>query len=156
MSFKLVDSISDAMHVRKLRNSCRLDLTNAQNHIGFVQQLRWYFGKYRRDRRDASYRVFLLYEEKMAVGFGALALRDGQMFVTECVAAEFRGRGHGRLILERLIQIANAEDRDLMAEIWATNSRSVHLHESAGFELVARTMKDGGQLLRYHLLVNKA
>ena len=155
MTFKLVDSLREAMHVRALRNACRLDLTNSTEHIGFVRQLHWYFGDYRRERRSANYRVYLLYEQGVPIGYGALALQNEELLVTECVAPAHRGQGYGNMILKGLTQIAVDERRDLAAEIWANNSPSLALHKSAGFELVSRATKDGKELQRHRLSLNK-
>lgn len=130
--------------VRSLRNSCREDLTNHRDHIGVAQQVHWYFRSYRPLRRSGSYRLYLLYNnEGTPVGYGALALRDRQLYVTECVAREHRGLGHGRSILAQLMSIACEEQRDLVAEIWEENHRSIALHVRAGFTFLSRDLKRG-------------
>jgi L-amino acid N-acyltransferase YncA len=141
---KPVDSLREAMIVRSLRNSCRENLTNHQEHIGVGQQVHWYFWSYRRSKRSGSYRLYLLYNDAgSVVGYGALALRDRRLYVTECVGRDHRGLGHGRSILAELMSIASQEQRDLIAEIWAENQRSIALHVRAGFTLLSRDIKCG-------------
>lgn len=156
MRFKMVESLGEAMHVRVLRNSCRLDLTNLRNHIGFLRQLHWYFKEYLDQSKAENYRLYLLYDEQNSpLGYGALALQNGKLFITECVGPAHRGRGHGLVILQKLIQIGAEEKRDLVAEIWATNAPSLALHKKAGFELESRSTKDGKELVRYLLSIEK-
>lgn len=156
MRFKMVDRLREAMKVRVLRNACRRDLTNSRNHIGVFRQLRWYFKNYRRDKKTASYRLYLLYnEQNLPVGYGALAFRDGKLFITECVNPAHRGRGYGLIILQELIEIASAERCCLVAEIWAANGPSLALHKKAGFELVSRATKDGKELQRHALSLSE-
>jgi RimJ/RimL family protein N-acetyltransferase len=156
MRFKMVESLREAMHVRVLRNTCRLELTNSRNHIGVLRQIRWYFKEYLNQKKAENYRLYLLYDEQnIPLGYGALALRNRKLFITECVGPAYRECGHGLVILQKLIQIGAEEKRDLIAEIWATNAPSLALHKKAGFELESRTTKDGKELLRYLLSFDK-
>ncbi len=152
MFLKLVENLREAMQVRTLRNSCREYLTNNRDHIGILQQLRWYFGYYCPARRTARYRLYvLLSKERSPLGYGALALRDEKLFVTECVAPGHRGEGYGRIILRYLTKIAAREQRDLVAEIWVSNNPSIALHEREGFTLRSRSIQSGSELYTYEL-----
>lgn len=154
MFLKLVDSLGEALQVRRLRNSCREYLTNHTAHIGVRQQMLWYFQYYRTAKQTQKYRLYLWHDDRgVPLGYGALALEDGKLLVTECVATKHRGLGHGGSILNRLVRIALEEKRDLVAEIWATNEGSVALHEKAGFKLESRRTKRGVELRRYLLPV---
>jgi L-amino acid N-acyltransferase YncA len=156
MRFKLVESLREAMQVRRLRNECRAQLTNSKDHIGILKQSRWYFTHYRSAKKAATYRLFLLYDEHdLAVGYGALAFSNGRLLTTECVGRSYRGRKYGRVILDNLIRVASTEGRDLVAEIWATNVSSLALHQSAGFALESQIMRAGEELQR-HLLAYSA
>lgn len=152
MLFKLVETFSEGMKVRALRNSCRDHLTNHRDHISILQQARWYF-RYR-DAKQTQYRLYLLHNDQNSpVGYGGLSLQAGKLFITECVGTQYRGMGHGSLILDRLAQIGLAEGRDMIAEIWATNQQSIALHEKAGFKLKSSTTKHNKELRRYLLSV---
>jgi len=154
MFLKLVDNLREAMQVRELRNSCRDYLTNNRAHIGIGRQLFWYFRYYRNAKATGKYRLYIWYDDRgVALGYGALALDDGKLLITECVATKHRGRGHGSSILDRLVRIALEEKRDLVAEIWATNEGSVALHEKAGFKLESRRTKGGEEIQKYLLSV---
>ncbi len=148
---RLVTGLKDAMAVRRLRNSCARYLTNARDPIGWWAQLQWYLRHYRRALRERRYRVYLFLEKGRPVGYGALQRHEGRLLITECVAAEYRGRGIGSAILGELIAMARREGRDLVAEIWASNRPSVGLHEKAGFRL-EKTLDHHGDVLSVYRL----
>jgi ribosomal protein S18 acetylase RimI-like enzyme len=156
MQFKIVESLREALQARELRNSCRLDLTNHRDHIGVLRQVRWYFTDYLAAKESSRYRVYVLYNERQsAVGYGALCLRNGELYITECVAPKYRRQGHGQLILQQLIQIAVSEQRDLVAEIWVKNIPSLALHRKAGFEIESSCGREGEELQRHRLCLRK-
>src|ERR1041385_2610412 len=100
MPITAVESLSHVLQVRRLRNSCRDQLTNHHEHIGIAQQIRWYFQYYRR-ARIAEYRLYLLLsDERIPLGYGAARLLDDKLLVTECVGTAYRGRGYGTMILQ--------------------------------------------------------
>ncbi len=147
-----VETLTQALQVRRLRNACREYLTNCQDHIGFFQQLLWYFRTYRPALRDQTYRLFLIFDKHdLPVGYGALALKEDELKVTECVAPEYRGRGFGRMILNHLIDIAAQEKRDLVAEIFTANLRSIALHEKARFRHDSTKSSRGKEIRSYRL-----
>ncbi len=148
---RLMASLSDAMIVRRLRNSCARYMTNAREPIGRWAQTRWYLSHYRGAVKAQRFRVYLFSAAGEPVGYGALLLKAGELHVTECVAAEQRGRGVGRAILDRLIDVAGSEGRDLVAEIWTSNQPSIGLHEKAGFVLEKTTEQRGESLSVYRL-----
>lgn len=138
--------------MRTIRNSCREHLTNNQDHIGITQQLFWYLRYYRNAKEAGTYRLYLWYDDRsVPLGYGALALDDGKLLITECVAIRHRGLGHGSAILRHLVRVAVEEKRDLVAEIWATNETSVALHKKAGFKLESRRTKAVGEIQTYLL-----
>src|SRR5437870_640271 len=128
MSLTPVTTLDQALLVRSLRNSCREFLTNYQRRLGIVQQVRWYFSFYRAAYQSGHYRLYLLRDDRGdRVGYGALALQDTNLLITECVNRQHRGKGYGRAILGELMCIAYSEQRDLIAEIWADNAASIAL-----------------------------
>ena len=151
MNLKLVETLGEAMQVRRLRNCCSSYLTNHQGQIGILEQVRWYFYFYRKARSSGEYRLYVAHEDRAPVGYGALAFRNGELHVTECVGGEYRGRGHGTAILNEMIRIAQVEGRSLVAEIWTNNKRSVALHKKAGFRLDSTKSIASNEIGRYVL-----
>lgn len=150
-SFEPLDSVIDALAVRRLRNSCAASLTNHRRSIGRLAQILWYLRRYRAGVDSGRYRVFLFREGTTPNGYGALRLRDDELLITECVALEHRGRGLGRQILSRLREIGRSEGRDLIAEIWSSNQASITIHEKAGFVHENTVDRRGEPMLVYRL-----
>jgi RimJ/RimL family protein N-acetyltransferase len=151
MIFQPVSNLKQAMQARKLRNSCCEYLTNHRLPISVHSQFIWYLRSYRRASNSGEYRLYLAFDRKIAVGYGALSLEAEGLQVTECVASDHRGRGYGSAILDHLIQIAKQEERNLIAEIWSSNKRSIVMHERVGFQLESSRSKDGKEIRRYLL-----
>jgi RimJ/RimL family protein N-acetyltransferase len=150
MTFKPVNTLSDALTVRCIRNECRLFLTNDTGYISIPRQIYWYFTYYRKAARTGIYCIFIARNNiSQPVGYGALHLADRHLLVTECVAEKYRGQGWGFLILKKLINIAGREKLPLIAEIRATNKISIALHKKCGFILDATKVKSGYKLCIY-------
>ncbi len=146
----LVQTVGQVLQVRNLRNTCCGHLTNYQQSIGFIQQIRWFFVSYLPALRTGKYRIYLFFSDGQAIGYGGLDLKDTDLYITECVSSKFRGQGYGRQILSSLMQIAAQEGRRLVAEIWSTNMASLRLHEKAGFYWVQTRQHKGMNLEEYH------
>src|SRR5262245_3370720 len=156
MHLKLVETVAESMRVRQLRNGCREYLTNYTGHIGTLRQLLWYFRFYRHSRKTTQCRLYLWYDnDGVAVGYGAMAFEEGRLLVTECVSKTERGKGHGGAILDNLVRIATAEGKNVVADIWASNTRSIAMHEKRGFMLESSISRDGSELRTYVLSVNR-
>ncbi|HAV94011.1 MAG TPA: hypothetical protein DCW33_03980 [Proteobacteria bacterium] len=139
-----INSLVDALAVRKLRNECCNCFTNHQKKIALFRQVYWYYFQYRILRATSDYRVFLFrLSSGRSVGFGALAKQDEGLYVTECVGCDFRGLGFGTKILEAMIKVSDQEGLNLIAEIWADNQPSIGLHEKMGFESQSQSICNG-------------
>jgi RimJ/RimL family protein N-acetyltransferase len=147
---RLVTNVFQALRVRRLRNTCRAYLTNYRDAIGVRQQIRWFYGSYRKMLQAGEYRIYL-YDDGPSggVGYGALHLQDGRLYITECVAPAQRGRGVGRAILAHLLDTARRQRRAVVAEIWADNAVSIALHTRAGFKLASTRQHHGRDLHVY-------
>jgi GNAT superfamily N-acetyltransferase len=151
-----VESLSQVLQVRRLRNSCRAQLTNHNEYIGLIRQTRWYFGYYRR-ARVAHYRLYLLLSDaRVPLGYGAARSQDDKLLITECVSTDHRGQGHGTAMLRHLIAIGREEGRELVAQIWSDNRASISMHEKAGFKLQSMESKGGRELATYVLRIPPA
>lgn len=152
MTFNRLNSLSDALAVRRIRNECRMYLTNYTGYISIPRQVYWYFTYYRRAAQTGIYRIFITRDDKNhPVGYGALHRLGRELFVTECVAKKYRGQGYGQAILKKLIDIAGREKLPLIAEIRATNKISIALHKKCGFILDTTKLKPGYKLHVYKI-----
>lgn len=154
-TYKLVTTLSQALQVRRLRNTSYQFMTNYRQPISVIWQIYWYFHYYRAARQSGAYRVYLFYDDRgIPIGYGALSLKGIQLYATECVKPACRGHGYGKVILATLIEITRKQKRDLVAEIWASNERSIAMHKEAGFELMGTRTHNGGTINVYILKVN--
>lgn len=150
MTFNPVNTLADALAVRRIRNECRVYLTNYTGYIGVPRQIYWYFTYYWRAAQAGTYRMFIARDNKNhPVGYGALHCLDKELLVTECVAEKYRGQGYGQAILKKLTDIARHEKLPLNAEIRATNKISIALHKKCGFTLDTTKLKLGYKLYVY-------
>lgn len=115
----------------------------------------WYKAKV-----DGNYPVFVAEEDGRPVGFssfGPFRAWAAYQFTVEnsiYVAADQRGKGIGRALLEPLIEAARERGlHALIASIDATNAVSLKLHASFGFEEVARFREVGYKFGRWLDLV---
>lgn len=88
--------------------------------------------------------------EGTVVGFGSLSrFRDRAAYAptvedTVYVWPEFQGRGAGRAILERLIELAAAHGfHSVIARIVGHNEASIGVHRACGFEMVGTEREVG-------------
>lgn len=146
--FKPVETISDALIVRRIRNECRSFLTNYSGYISLPRQIYWYYSYYRRAARVKTFQLFIASNRnEVPVGYGALNLMDKQLYVTECVTEKYRGQGYGSAILANLILVGKKQKLPLVAEIWANNQRSIDLHKKFRFVLSGSKIKSGSKIV---------
>ena len=73
MTFNPVNTLSDVLSVRRIRNECRTYLTNYTGYISIPRQIYWYFTYYRRAARAGIYRIFIARDSKaQMIGYGAV------------------------------------------------------------------------------------
>ena len=116
-----------------------------------AEQLAWMT-----DRSGAHVVVVAVDDNGFVVGFGALsAYRERAGYATTVedsvyVHEAHRGAGVGRLLLSDLVDRATAHGfHALMAKIVGHHEASIHLHESAGFEIVGREREVGRKFGRW-------
>jgi len=90
------------------------------------------------------------YEGQTIKGWAALTPVSGRCVyagvaeVSVYVAAEFRGSGIGRILLQRLIHASEEEGLwTLQAGIFSENKASIQLHEKCGFRMIGYREKIG-------------
>jgi RimJ/RimL family protein N-acetyltransferase len=147
MEFKRVRSLRDALAVRKIRNEGCSYLTNDQNKISVLGQVNWYYSFF---KNQVDYQLYLLMD-KVPVGYGAIHKEGKKWYITEVVKEKFRHKGYGTIILFALKEFAKLEESQLIAEIWASNKKSIALHIKHGFKLNGSKMKSGKKINIYYV-----
>lgn len=108
------------------------------------------------DKLKAGYPVFVAESEGKVAGFstfGPFRAWQAYKYTVEnsvYVAADHRGKGIGRLLMMPLIKEAKKREMHaIIAGIDATNTVSLHLHQSLGFEEVAHFREVGYKFGRW-------
>lgn len=73
-------------------------------------------------------------------GYGVVSTAAGEAHILNlCVAPDFQGRGHGRRLLNRMIDLARwHRARSIFLEVRPSNHRAIKMYEAKGFSCVGR------------------
>ena|SRR5258708_4483448 len=109
-----------------------------------------------RKKQEQRFPVFVAEENGKIVGFSSLGLFRAWAAYKHTVensvyvAADSRGKGIGRLLLEPLIDAAKELNiHAIVSGIEASNKASIHLHKQLGFEEVAHFKEVGYKFGRW-------
>lgn len=99
----------------------------------------WTFGIFR-DCMAAGYECWVLERSAELIGYGVLSVAGGEAHVLNlCVAPDEQGRGHGRRILARLLDLARWHHADrVFLEVRPSNKTAVALYDSVGFNEIGK------------------
>ncbi len=69
------------------------------------------------------------------IGYGVMSLGAGEAHILNiCIAPEYQGRGHGRRLLRRLVDLARWHKADqVFLEVRPSNPRAIQLYREEGF-----------------------
>jgi GNAT superfamily N-acetyltransferase len=121
---RVATSIADFLFLRRLRNQVRHQMTNSTAAVGYLRQFRFYLGK------PPNVEVYIGWIGAKRAGYLLLRQESTSCFITEAVDERFRGTG----VATRLVHFAQECRADLTAAILLTNTASIKLHQSAGFQ----------------------
>jgi len=132
---RVATSISDYLFLRQLRNQVRYQMTNSTAPVGYWRQFRFYLSK------PPNVKVYIGWMSAKRAGYLLLRQESASCFITEAVDERFRRAG----VAARLVHFAQECYADLTAEILLTNTASIELHQSAGFQFSG----DDGRIATY-------
>lgn len=94
----------------------------------------WTYGIFR-DCLGAGYQCWVLTQGLEIVGYGILSVAASEAHMLNvCVATEHRGRGNGRRIVKRMIELARWQHATrIYLEVRPTNLHAVKLYHNLGF-----------------------
>lgn len=95
-----------------------------------------------RDCLAAGYECWVLEDAGTLLGYGVLSAAAGEAHVLNvCVATEYQGRGLGRLLVRRLLDLARWHGvTQVFLEVRPSNPNAIALYHSEGFnEIGCRT-----------------
>jgi len=132
---RVATSISDFLFLRRLRNRVRHQMTNSTASVGYLRQFRFYLSK------PPNVEVYIAWASAKRAGYLLLRRESTSCFITEAVDESFRKAG----VATGLVRFAQECCADLTAEILLTNTASIKLHQSAGFQFAG----DDGRIAIY-------
>jgi len=88
----------------------------------------------------AAYECVVLVDADAIIGYGVLSTAAGEAHVLNvCVEPSLHGRGHGRRIVRRLLDIARWHRAErVYLEVRPSNPRAIALYDSMGFNEFGR------------------
>ena len=99
----------------------------------------WTFGIFR-DCLAAGYECWVLERSAEIIGYGVLSVAGGEAHILNlCVAPAEQGRGHGRRILSRMLDLARWHRAErVFLEVRPSNTTAIALYDSAGFNEIGK------------------
>jgi len=124
-------TLEEALDLARIRNQCRLRMTNDQREITLDEQKKW-FETFYIQQNPQKYTVWLLKEESI-IGYFAAKECDEGFYITEGIQEDRRGKGAGSFLLQIMINQKNFSSKCLFADIFDDNVASIRLHQKCGF-----------------------
>lgn len=147
MVLKPVRDQLDVEAMRRVRNACRAFMTRNVDEISFEAQQAWWAALNAGDPNFETWRPFLAWDGATVIGYGItwhgerVAKHEipesvNGWWLTGGLLPQFRGKGYGRWLFERLIDIAGVP---CWLEVRLDNARARLLYRSLGFvEVVSK------------------
>jgi GNAT superfamily N-acetyltransferase len=128
---KEVKTLKDLEILRKIRNSCRLFMTNNQNEITKEQQIEWFINK---DSKTIPY-VFLV--DSLPVGYGLIAYKDlGRPWLSGGLLENYRGKGYGKILFQSLVgNCKSKKDPNVYLDVFKDNIPAIETYQKIGFDI---------------------
>lgn len=88
-----------------------------------------------RDCLRAGHQCWVLEAGTKLLGYGVLSAAAGEAHILNvCIAPEYQGRGHGRRLLTRLVDLARWHHaHQVFLEVRPSNPRAINLYRDYGF-----------------------
>ncbi|MEZ5561945.1 MAG: ribosomal protein S18-alanine N-acetyltransferase [Gammaproteobacteria bacterium] len=122
--------------IREMRQT---DLTTVANIERGAYEFPWSPGIFR-DCLLAGYTSLVLEQGAAVIGYGIMSIAAGEAHLLNLALAQSaRGQGHGRRLLEHLLDLARgAGVEGLYLEVRPSNRAALALYNDAGFEVIGR------------------
>ena len=115
------------------------DLADVAHIEAASYEFPWTLGIFR-DCLRAGYGCWVLAHAADVVGYGVLSIAAGEAHVLNvCVAPHECGRGHGRRLMRRLIDLARwHQAQRIFLEVRPSNANAIALYHDLGFNEIGR------------------
>jgi ribosomal-protein-alanine N-acetyltransferase len=93
-----------------------------------------------RDCLRAGHHCWVLEAGATLLGYGVLSAAAGEAHILNiCIAPEYQGRGHGRRLLRRLVDLARwHQANQVFLEVRPSNPRAIQLYRDEGFNEIGQ------------------
>jgi ribosomal-protein-alanine N-acetyltransferase len=93
-----------------------------------------------RDCLRAGHQCWVLEADTKLLGYGVLSAAAGEAHILNiCIAPEYQGRGHGRRLLRRLVDLARWHQAgQVFLEVRPSNPRAIELYRQEGFNEIGQ------------------
>lgn len=125
---------SQLEYMRRIRNesSCKENMTRYKEEITIEMQKKWY------ESLPENVTLYILIVIEFGVifypcGYGLITIEDGVAMLTGVIEKNYRGKGYGRDLFSKLINIAKTKSDRVSLEVLSTNYTAKKLYESLGF-----------------------
>jgi ribosomal-protein-alanine N-acetyltransferase len=124
------------MSLRPMREE---DLPAVQAIEARAYEFPWSIGIFR-DCLRADYPSWVMYDQGRIEGYFLMSIAAGEAHVLNvCVAPELQGQGHGRRLLQALVQVARGRNvARIFLEVRPSNLGAIRLYHREGFNEIGR------------------
>jgi len=124
------------MSLRPMREE---DLPAVHSIEARAYEFPWSVGIFR-DCLRADYPSWVMYDQARIEGYFLMSIAAGEAHVLNvCVAPELQGQGHGRRLLQALIQVARGRGAErIFLEVRPSNLGAIRLYHREGFNEIGR------------------
>lgn len=93
-----------------------------------------------RDCLRAGHQCWVLETDEKVLGYAVLSVAAGEAHLLNiCIAPEYQGRGHGRRLLKRMVDLARWHLADrIFLEVRPSNPNAIALYRSEGFNEIGQ------------------
>jgi len=122
-----------------LRAMRSTDLEEVMRNELAAYEFPWTMGIFR-DCLLAGHGCWVLERDGKLIGHGVLSVGAGEAHILNvCIAPRHQGRGHGRHLIQRLLDAARWHRVErVFLEVRPSNPAAMHLYESIGFNEIGR------------------
>ena len=137
-----VTTLEQAQELRRLRNECRDFMTRDTGRVGKDAQREFFSAQI----APGAVRAWLVYAGHTPAGYGLLRAAEGCWWLSCGVAAPYRGRGIGSMLVRLVTEAGQLGGEPVKLEVWADNERAIRVYSRAGYVLEAETDREGRAL----------
>lgn len=121
-------SIPDYIFLRKVRNLNLKFLTRNRKYISIFKQIYFYLFL------SKKYRVYIIKKDNKNAGYLLLKRHNKFYFITEVILKKYRKQNLGT----QAINFAKKKYKNLVAEIFVNNKKSIYFHKKMGFKFLKK------------------